>query len=162
MENELNPKFYPVEESDILVMSFLMQNGDVAECMASGFKTPYEALVRSVERSNRSWAVYSEDGLLLALFGLVGAESKWAMPWMTITTVMSDCYPLTLLRTTREIVSGWAEDWALYNWVHVDNARSKALLEVLGFTLEEPAPMPGGVPSEMFHLFWMGEKPCVS
>lgn len=161
MESELQPTAGIVTRMDILAMSMLMQPGDVREAMASGYSTPFDALTNSVSRSKESWSVYSRDGRMLAIFGLVDGGAKWAMPWMVVSSVMSE-NPVTLLRITRDIVGDWAEELSLFNWVHVDNLRSKVFLEVLGFTLEEPGPMPGGVPGEKFHLFWMGDRPCVS
>lgn len=161
METESRIVASPAETQDVPVMAMLMRNADVREAIALGFKTPDEALERSIKQSALAFTVRSTDGLMLGMFGLVESYG-FGIPWMVTSTEASK-RPVTLVKTARIFVGAWSNNASLYNWVHADNSVSIDFIETLGFTLAPLATeAPGCVPGERFYLFWMGDSPCAS
>lgn len=149
-------------DEDMKIMAAGMRTADSVEAMAYGFISPYNAVKSSVGHSVASYVVTDDKGDRLAIFGLclTPLEPGFGKPWLVSTPELSD-HPVTVLKASREIVEHWRESLSLYNFVHAENRDAIHFIETVGFDVD-PIPHRLDGTNEMFHLFWMGDKPCVS
>lgn len=142
----------PSVESDCSLLAAKMRAADRAEVQAAGLSS-----IRAITRSFRGGMMCRTafvDGEIAAMWGLGGTlVSDVGHPWL-LTTAAVERLPLTFVRTARsEVAAMLALRRKLQNWVAADYAAAIRLLEVLGFTLHDPAPF--GPKGKLFREFEM-------
>lgn len=129
-----------------------MRRADVVEVMAAGRRSPREAVLKSVELSDRC-SVALINGEPCAVFGLVIANvvTGWGVPWL-LGTDLIDRHKKLFVEHTRTGVREMLEICPiLINYVHAENLKSIRWLKTMGFTVEAAEPF--GVDGELFHKF---------
>jgi hypothetical protein len=129
-----------------------MRAADVAEVAASSGYVPREALLMSLDKSDRAFTVMVHDQPE-AIFGVASLNvlAGTAAPWMLGTDAVTVHYRAAL-RLSRLMLPGLARGYSvLRNIVHADNRVSVAWLRWLGFDLSEPLPLGRG--GALFHVF---------
>jgi hypothetical protein len=130
-----------------------LRDGDRREIEALG-KDPRKALRYSFRSSLYPPQVALVDGEIAALWGLCGDMlSDVADPWL-VTGKAIERAPISFVKIAR----GWIAEALqikprLENYVHADYTEAVRLLKVLGFHLDEPAPL--GPRRALFRRFWI-------
>lgn len=125
---------------------------DKLEIYAVSRKDPDDALVNSVDMSEKTWTVIYDDEPV-AVFGVAkeGLLSTRGIPWMLGTPGMLKIKKDILLNSKiyiYEMSKGFTE---LFNYVHEDNLASKRWLKWCGFSIAKAIPY--GIGGEPFHRF---------
>lgn len=129
-----------------------MRDADVAEVKAAAGLVSREALLSSLDKSDRAFTVMI-NGVPEIMFGVASLNvlTGLGVPWMLGTDVVTANYR-AVLRLSRMMLPGLARGYSvLRNIVHADNRVSVAWLRWLGFRLSEPLPL--GRNGALFHVF---------
>lgn len=126
--------------SDVYDLANHLRVGDQAEVEALGV-TPQHAIRRSYRHAilRRTYLV---DGQIAAMSGLCGALlSDIGEPYL-MTTPLAATAPVTFVKLARQAVAEMlAQRSRLEGYVDANYTAACRLIEVLGFTLSEPAPL---------------------
>lgn len=124
---------------------------DVREVWASHRLTAQEAVIFSWAESRIVRAVETDDGVPVALTGVVG-DRIWLLGTRELTATRRRRFQLC--REGREWVEYLLKETGvvLRNDVYAKNTASVAWLKRIGFTVEPPRPL--GESCELFHHFW--------
>lgn len=152
----------PATIAHVYALAAAMRAADAAEAIALGqrpkqllrasfrmsryARTAFVAKGRSRPSSNEEWGI-------AAMWGLYGnILSDTGMPWL-VTTAAIERLPVTFVREGRAEVAAMLTLVAqLENHVDAGYTGAVRFLEVLGFTLDAPAPH--GVRGALFRRFW--------
>lgn len=141
-------------DDHIATIAERMRQADRDEVMASGGKTPVEALSGSLAKSSQVWTAIV-DGRPEVMFGVgdLNVLTRTGCPWLLGTDAVTANYRLFLRQSImwREQLLGRYD--ILRNAVDDRNEVSKRWLQWMGFTLYEPMPL--GVNGEPFRVFEM-------
>jgi len=124
---------------------------DVREVWASHRLTPMEAVVFSWAESRIVRAVETDEGVPVALTGVVG-DRIWLLGTRELTATPRRRFQLC--REGRQWVEYLLQETGvvLRNDVYAKNVASVAWLKRLGFTVDPARPL--GDSCELFHHFW--------
>ncbi len=143
-----------------------MRVADVRETVAALGVTVREALDLMVDNVPGIACVFFnapefEDGVLkeifghqcipLALYGVLPHGPGVASPFMLGCDHLAN-HPVALQRYARDVLADWKKEYRhLFNWVHAENTVAIRWLELLGFSMQDPAPY--GARGELFRRF---------
>lgn len=133
----------PATRTHAIDMAPRLRADDLAEVVASGFKTPLDGLLESLELSECAFTVLI-DGKPASMMGVVVPDiiGRSAMPWL-LTTDIVESYPLQHTRDARRVVQMLAEEYgALETYVDARYTRTLRWLRSMGFEIHEPRPIP--------------------
>lgn len=133
-----------------------MNEADVRESQAIGFEEPLHALRFSRDSSVFCMAAAAQDGEVLGVGGLVTRDDL-GIPWAILTQAGAR-RKRWVLREARRWIADWSQRYELRNGLHAQNAKARALVEVLGFELAAE-PYRHELTGEEFFLFAMPKKP---
>lgn len=142
----------PASIAHVHALARAMRADDAAEAIVLGFDP------RKLLRASFRFSLYARtayvDGEIAAMFGLAGdVLSDVGHPWL-ITTAAIERLPITFFLAARaEVAAMLTLKARLENQVAAGYARAVHFLEVLGFTIESPAPL--GKNGAPFRRFWM-------
>lgn len=144
--------FSPVELWHVTTVANAMREAEVLEVEKSSGRSPYNALKRAVEVSEKS-ATILIDGKPVAIFGVAHLTpiSDIGYPWMLGTDDVQKHARRLLPHAGGKLDILAARYKHLRNYVHAANTVSIRWLRRMGFTIHDPAPY--GVSGDMFHLF---------
>lgn len=129
-----------------------MRAADRAEVQAAGLSG-----IRALGRAFRGGMMCRTafvDGEIAAMWGLGGTLlSDIGHPWL-LTTAAVERVPIAFVKVAkRELAAMLDQRRTLRNWVAADYAQAIRFLQVLGFTLAEPAPFgPKGLLFRQFEM----------
>jgi ribosomal protein S18 acetylase RimI-like enzyme len=136
--------------SDIVDLYPRLRLVDYDEVRAASGPSVASALVSGFEFSDECWAARSEEGKLLAVWGIV-PSSEGGIIWLLGTDEL-DRHRGALFRLAREYVAKMLSTYGrLYNYVDARNAKAIRWLNRLGFTIHLAEPR--GYENLPFHLF---------
>lgn len=141
-------------DDHIATIAERMRQADRDEVLASGGRSPAEALSRSLAKSSQAWtAIVGGQPEVIFGVGDLNVLARVGCPWLLGTDAVSVNYRLFLRHSIR-----WKEQLLsrydiLRNAVDDRNEVSKRWLQWMGFTLFEPVPL--GMNGEPFRVFEM-------
>ncbi len=143
----------PATIADVHVIARTLRPADRAEIEALGLD-PVQAIRANFRQSVFRVAAVS-DHELLAVGGLVGSMlSDFGYPWL-VTAPGIETIPVSFVKEARAVVTQMlALKERLEGHVAADYRGACRLIEVLGFTLDEP--MPFGPKAALFRRYSMG------
>lgn len=144
-------RIVPGHPGHIAALAARMRIGDSHELHALGM-TAQEGARISLRESLYARTVFV-DGEMAAMFGLGGSFiSRDGQPWL-LTTPAIERVPFAFARVGRQLVAEMLTHKPfLWNYVTAEYHAAVRLLEILGFTVDDPRPFgPAGVP---FRRFW--------
>lgn len=147
----------PCRTGDVEHVAENLREADRDEVWASHFLTPLEAVSKSVERSEKVWALTYDDEPV-AVFGVVRRShlSNVGVPWLLGTNKIVEHIP-TFLRLSKVYIPIMAEGYVrLENYVDFRNKLSIRWLQWMGFELGSL--VPGLVLGVKFYRFYMEVK----
>lgn len=117
---------HAVTEEDISYLADNMRVEDAAECAASGFDRPIDALRFGIEFSTDSW-VCRVDGRVMGMFGIALDDvlSGKARLWL-LTSDMADKRPIAFVQIAREALASISRRWPRLT-LEVDTRHHRAI-----------------------------------
>ncbi|MAH03996.1 MAG: hypothetical protein CL561_00350 [Alphaproteobacteria bacterium] len=153
----MNTEIIPATQEHALYIAENMRKADREEVMASHGHTPKQAVMRSLNVSDKSWAC-TLDGEPVCIWGVATIGSILSFtgaPWLLGTDKVNDI-KFYFLRNSANYVDEMHKNYDLLeNYVDERNTLSKAWLKWLGFKIDKAEPH--GVAGLPFHRFYMGK-----
>jgi uncharacterized protein YceK len=141
---------------DCVELAMTMRQADVDEVRASHGHGPMRALLRSLEVSNEAWTAETEDGRIVAMFGvavvnvLTGCGSVWAL-----TSDAVGAHPKEFYKGSRGVVKQLLTRYSvLTNAISTKNVRALRWAHRIGFKIGEAEPI--GIAGQLFHRIQIG------
>lgn len=150
-----NIEIIPAMPQHVLELRSTLREADICEVMRFGLPLR-KAMYRSFKNSIFS-RVALVDGKIAALWGLSGILlGETGHPWLLTGTQSEAVSPLTFARIyKREVEEMITHFPVLTNWVDAGYNKSVRLLEMIGFTLDDPMPIHGLKSDALFRKFWL-------
>ncbi len=154
-------KIVPPTQELVEAIAADMREADRVEVWASNHHTPLESLEKGWHMSDFAAVAVDEDGVALAMFGLVRRSIltdvgvAWALASNEAMKHRSGFLKMAI-PVRDEMLTICPH---LCNMVHGKNKRSIQWLKRLGFTIDDPVPY--GPDGELFHRLHIERKPDV-
>ena len=113
-----------------------LRESDIKEARAMGVEDPGAGLVKSVEVSEKCWAVLDGD-TVVAMFGVDSLDAVWLLGSDRMREHGHFFYEAPKLYLAEML---WGRE-SLWNFVHAENFVSLRWLKTLGFSLLDPVAM---------------------
>lgn len=151
----VNIEILPTTHQHVLELRDTLREGDAFEICKFGLP-----IRKALYRSFRN-AIFSRtatvDGKVAATWGLSGVIlGNVGHPWLLTGTECDRVNPITFARIyKREVQEMLTKFDVLENWVDSTYIKSVRLLQLIGFTLDDPMPIKGLKSQALFRKFWL-------
>lgn len=139
-------------EKDIEDLSKHLRKQDKEELKALGYNNLKEVCERTLDVSDISFIVKTENNEPLCIFGVSIHETEYGRPVWLLGNEKLRRYKKEFLINSVVVIRQWVNQYGkLYNYIDCRNEKSIRWLKWLGANFSKPFPL--GVNKEMFMLF---------